>query len=587
MSGTIVGEMMNEGEPMQHQPDVTHNVGAHESDALGMFRASVARAPESTAVWYFDGSLSFGDVDRLSDAFAVALESVGFRAGDRLALYLQNVPQFPIGLLAAWKLGGSCVLINPMNTTRELTYILNDSGARVVLCHEYLAANVATVAVVLGDLSVITTSGLAFQTTNDPVIDTDGRPGNLDFLTLCARHAGQPVAERTPQGSDLAFITYTSGTTGEPKGAMNSHMNVAASTRCYRDWMHLGADDVILGIAPVFHITGIIAHLTLGFLLGAPVVLSYRFDPRVVLDALRARQPTFATGVVTALNALIEHPSATKDDFSSLRVVYSGGAPIAPALAERFMTATGVQLHSIYGLTETTSPAHAMPLGAAARVDQTSGAMSIGVPVYHTQSWIEGSDGSVLEAGEIGEIVIRGPQVVAGYWNKPEQTSLSIPNGELHTGDVGFMDTDGWFYIVDRMKDMINASGYKVWPREVEDVLCAHPLVHEAAVVGVPDEYRGETVWAFIRGRANTVLEEDALREHCREHLAAYKRPRRLIGVDSLPMTASGKILRRELRTVAEEMLAREAAETPIDAVPESALDAVTNAPVVIDAADE
>jgi long-chain acyl-CoA synthetase len=526
-------------------------------NALSMFRASVARDADATALWYFGNTLSFGDIDRLSDEFAGALSTLGFKRNDRIALYMQNVPQFAIALLAAWKLQGAAVLVNPMNTSREAGYIIRDSGASVVLCLEALHDNAAAALASLdnSDIHLITTPGDLFAGSRDTVIEVEGTAAALDFANLCGTSRGFAPPPHTPSPDDLAFITYTSGTTGEPKGAMNTHGNVSASTLTYRDWMGLSNNDSILAVAPVFHITGIIAHITLGFLLGAPVTLFYRFNPRVALAALRATRPTFTTGVITAFNALIDHPDAKNEDFASLRVVYSGGAPIAPALLERFHARTGVALHSIYGLTETTSPSHAMPLGSEPRMDQSSGALSVGPPVTGTESWIEDLHGKRLAAFEPGEIVIRGPQVVPGYWNKPEHTAASIPHGALHTGDIGFFDDDGWFYIIDRLKDMISASGYKVWPREVEDVLCAHPDVLEAAVVGVPDEYRGETVWAFVRARAGVELDVAAIDAHCREQLAAYKRPRRVILRDALPTTASGKLLRRELRTVAETIL--------------------------------
>jgi long-chain acyl-CoA synthetase len=239
----------------------------------------------------------------------------------------------------------------------------------------------------------------------------------------------------------------------------------------------------------------------------------------------------------------------TKDDWSSFRMLYSGGAAIAPAVIDRFEQQTGLYIHNIYGLTETNSPSHGVPLGTRAPVDPNSGALSVGVPTFNTVVRILDEDGEELPVGEIGEIATSGPQVVPGYWNKPEATEASLPGGELRTGDVGFMDSDGWFYLVDRKKDMINAAGYKVWPREVEDVLYGHPAVREAAVVGVPDEYRGETVKAFVSLHRGESVAEAELIEYCRGQLAAYKYPRSIEFIDELPKTTTGKILRRELRT--------------------------------------
>jgi long-chain acyl-CoA synthetase len=242
-------------------------------------------------------------------------------------------------------------------------------------------------------------------------------------------------------------------------------------------------------------------------------------------------------------------PSREGRDLSSLTKVYSGGAPIAPSIVERFQSEIGPYIHNIYGLTETTSPSHGVPMQQIAPVDPTSGALSVGVPIFNTVVRVVDEEGKDVAVGEIGEFVTSGPQVVAGYWNKPEETEHAIPGGALHTGDVGFMDADGWYYVVDRKKDMINASGYKVWPREVEDVLYQHSSVREAAVIGIPDEYRGETVKAYVSLRPGEDVSEQELIAFCKERMAAYKYPRQIEFLDELPKTATGKILRRELRT--------------------------------------
>jgi long-chain acyl-CoA synthetase len=238
----------------------------------------------------------------------------------------------------------------------------------------------------------------------------------------------------------------------------------------------------------------------------------------------------------------------TKEDWSSFRMIYSGGAAIAPAITDQFMEKTGVYIHNLYGLTETNSPSHAVPLGSKAPIDPNSGALSVGVPVFNTVVRILDEEGEEVPVGENGEIAISGPEVVRGYWNKPEATAESLAGGELLTGDIGFMNEDGWFYVVDRKKDMINASGYKVWPREVEDVLYGHPAVREAAVVGVPDEYRGATVKAYVSLKPAMAATQEELIEFCKQQMAAYKYPRSIEFIDDVPKTVSGKTLRRELR---------------------------------------
>ena len=304
----------------------------------------------------------------------------------------------------------------------------------------------------------------------------------------------------------------------------------------------------MFGIAPLFHITGLIGHVGLSYLTPMPLILAYRFEPQVVLDALREHRPTFTIGAITAFTAVLNAPGFSKDDFSSFTSVYSGGAAISPTAEQRFQQATGCQVHNAYGLTETTSPMTLTPKDTPSPVDEASGALSVGVPVPNTVVRIQNDDGEDVPLGEVGEIVADGPQVVAGYWHKPDATESNIPGGALKTGDVGFMNPQGWIFIVDRKKDMINASGYKVWPREVEDVLAEHASVHEAAVVGVPDEYRGETVVAYVSLNPGTAATPDELIAHCKERMAAYKYPRTVYLIDELPKTVSGKILRRELR---------------------------------------
>jgi len=312
--------------------------------------------------------------------------------------------------------------------------------------------------------------------------------------------------------------------------------------------MGFTADDSVLGVAPLFHITGLIGHVGIALLATCPLVINHRFAPGVVVDAIREHRPTFTVGAITVFISLSGMEGVTKQDWSSFRVIYSGGAPIAPVVTDRFMEKTGLYIHNIYGLTETNSPSHAVPLGRKAPVDPNSGALSVGVPVFNTVVRIIDEQGKELPVGEVGEFVTSGPQVIPGYWNKPEATAEDLPDGELRTGDVGFMDEDGWFYLVDRKKDMIIAAGYKVWPREVEDVLYGHPAVREAAVVGVPDEYRGETVKAYVSLRPGATVTEQEMIEFCKQQMAAYKYPRSIQFVDDLPKTATGKILRRELR---------------------------------------
>ena len=528
------------------------DIACEHDSALAMFEAAARRAPDRPLLHYFDATLTAGEVDELAGALAAGLHDLGIEPGDRVALYLQNVPQFVIALVAAWKAGAIAVSVNPMLKGRELRFALDDSGARALVALEGLHRDVAADVLPGSPVEmVVTTSELEFAAERPSVLEGIERvraDGTHDLLELAGRFRGQAPPAPALGPDDVAVLTYTSGTTGPPKGAMNTHRNVVFTSQTYRDWCELTEDDVILGIAPLFHITGLIAHVGVGLLLPVPIVLGARFDPLVTAQLARRRGATFTVAAITAFIALLDDERVSPEDLATFTKPYSGGAPIAPATADAWAERFGTRIRVAYGLTETTSPSHLTPHRSASPVDERTGALSIGVPVFGTVVRIAGDDGEDLPPGEIGELLTSGPGVVPGYWEKPEETAHALPGGELHTGDVGFMDERGWFYLVDRKKDQINAAGYKVWPREVEDVLYEHPAVREAAVVGVADRYRGESVKAFVSLKAGRAAEPEELIAFCRERLAAYKYPRQVEVLDALPKTATGKILRRELR---------------------------------------
>ena len=524
----------------------------HES-GLEMFRASVERDPDRALIRYFGRGLTVAETDGITDALAAGLAELGVSRGDRVAIYLQNVPQFVLAVLGAWKAGAIAVPINPMLKERELELILTDSGSRALITLESLYGEGAERVVPATEVEhVLTTSELDLIEGEPRGVlagsERNRSEGTRDLLELVRAHDGEKPDPQRFDADDVAFLTYTSGTTGPPKGAMNTHGNVVFNAQVYRDWIHLDESDVVLGVAPLFHITGLIGHLAVALLVPMPLVLPYRFDPVETLELIERERCTFTVASITVFTALMNAEGIGERDLSSFTKVYSGGAPIAPATVESFEELTGAYVHNIYGLTETTSPSHAVPFARRAPVDEGTGALSVGVPVPGTVVRIVGDEGNDLPPGEVGELVTSGPEVVPGYWEKPEESEKTIPDGRLHTGDVGLMDEEGWFYLVDRRKDQINVSGYKVWPREVEDSLMSHPAVREAAVVGVPDEYRGETVKAFVSLKPGEQVEPDALISFCKERMAAYKYPRLVEVVDELPKTATGKILRRELR---------------------------------------
>ncbi|MFG2581478.1 AMP-binding protein [Streptomyces malaysiensis] len=519
---------------------------------LHAFRDAVRSSPDHPALAYFDGRLTYREVDELSDGIAGYLAERGFRPGDRLAIMLQNTPHFVIALLGAWKAGGTVVPVNPMYKGAELAHILGDAEVSALVCarhgwEDYIRRTAAASPVRIA----LTADARDFQTRDDERVLRDEpipAPADAEDLLAAARAGARPPSVPAPGPDDIALISYTSGTSGTPKGATNTHGNISYNADRQHILHELPVGSTIFALAPLFHITGMVCELCAGMAGAGTLALAYRFETGVVLDAFAEHRPLYTVGPSTAFMALMAHPRATRDHFSSFRIISSGGAPVPPALVERFQKDFGPYLHNGYGLTECTAPCASVPPGVRAPVDPVSGTLAVGVPGADTIVRIVDDAGQDVPFGEQGEIVVRGPMVVPGYWRRPEATETALPDGELRTGDIGFMDEGGWLYVVDRKKDMINASGFKVWPREVEDVLYTHPAVREAAVVGKPDAYRGETVKAYVSLRSGVRATPDELSAYCAERLAAYKYPREVEILPELPKTTSGKILRRELR---------------------------------------
>ncbi|MFG2312528.1 class I adenylate-forming enzyme family protein [Streptomyces sp. NPDC048566] len=530
----------------------------HPPDTLvHALRDGAARTPDRTALAYFDGRLGYREADELSDSVAGHLADRGLRPGDRVAIMLQNSPQFVLALLGAWKAGAAVVPVNPMYKAGEVRHVLKDAEVAALVCSDrawdaYLRDTAAGSSV----RTVLTTCERDLQTRDDARVLSFERtpvdPAADDLVAVAGRRAPAPPG-REPAPSDIALISYTSGTSGTPKGATNTHANIMYNAERQRTGLALPDAPVYFAMAPLFHITGMVCQLAACVASAGTLVLAYRFEAGVVLDAFAEHRPLYTVGPSTAFMALAAHPSAGRDHFASFVNISSGGAPLPPALVEQFRAGFGPYIRNGYGLTECTAPCASVPPGLEAPVDPVSGTLAVGLPGPDSVVRIVDDAGREVPFGEQGEILVRGPQVVPGYWRRPDATAETFPDGELRTGDIGFMDADGWLYVVDRKKDMINASGFKVWPREVEDVLYTHPAVREAAVVGVPDGYRGETVKAYISLRPGVHEDPDALAAWCKERLAAYKYPRQVTILPELPKTASGKILRRELRSRTED----------------------------------
>jgi long-chain acyl-CoA synthetase len=527
---------------------------------LDEFLHSVAAYPADPCIHYFDRSWSYADIGQMAEALAGALAEMGTAEGDRVIVLMQNIPQAVVACLAIWMRKAVVVPLNPMYTGMDLKHYLGDCGARLFICQDDLYEERVSVALEnRPDVKVITTSAL------DLLGDDQKRPGQFagvtkqswagtrDFMDLVQAYSDREATIAHPRPDDLAYLVYTSGTTGPAKGAMIRHRNVIHNALVYEKACRLDRSDVVLGVAPLFHITGIVAHQAIALHLGIPVVMFARFEVAETLRLIEKYRVTFTVAAITVYIAMLNHPQLEEFDLSGLKKAYSGGAPVSPSTVKRFMDKMGLAIYNVYGLTESCSPATITPLDMEGPVDSHSGALSVGLIIPGHRAWIVDLENPQVELrpGQEGELVLSGPGITNGYWKKPAETENAIKDGRFFTGDVAKFDENGWCFIVDRKKDLINVSGYKVWPREVEDVLYKHPAVREAAVIGVPDEYRGETVKAFV-----SILDDyqgkigsQELIRFCRQRMAAYKYPRLVEIIDNVPKTLTGKFLRRQLRS--------------------------------------
>lgn len=530
-----------------------------DRSVLDLFIASVIAYPGDPCVCYFDTEYSYNEIHRMALNLAATITEKGIGHGDRVLLVMQNIPQAVVTSLAVWMCNAVLVPINPMYTTLDFSHLLDDSEARLIVCQDDLYQSTIRHALEERDsLPVITTSPLDMLNPDEAIPDqlkNVARRSFLettDFLELVNNNAGDKFKMQNPTADDLAYLVYTSGTTGPPKGAMLTHANIVYNSKTYEILARLDRSDVVLGVAPLFHITGIVAHLAIAFRLGIPVVIFNRFDVDDVLRLIEKYHATFVVASITVYIAILNHSDSKNYNLTSLTKAYSGGAPVSPSTVSKFKKTLGLTIYNVYGLTESASPATMTPLGVSGPVDQETGALSVGLIIPGLEAWIVDVENPELELppGQAGELVLRGPCMVNGYWQKPVETQNAIRDGRFYTGDVAKIDDQGWCYIVDRKKDLINVSGYKVWPRDVEDVLYQHPSVKEAAVIGVPDEYRGETVKAFVALRTddkNKVSPEELI-SFCRQKMAAFKYPRIVEIIDEVPKSPTGKFLRRELR---------------------------------------
>jgi long-chain acyl-CoA synthetase len=478
--------------------------------------------PDQLAIIFEGRTVTYATLQERVDRTAHALVQSGVHAGDRVGLFLPNIPEFVVTYLAIEKVGGIAVSANVMLTTEELRYLIEDSGARLL----FTAASLANAWQPLAsDIQVIVCEG-----------EVDGYP-TLDAPTA---DAAAPFRAREMERDDPAAILYTSGTTGKQKGATLSHGNLLSNTFTTAQLQHFLPDDRLLLFLPLFHVFGQNAILNSCFAAAATVVLQRRFDAEETLAVIERQRVTLFFAVPTIYIALLNMAVEPKR-LASVRYYFSAAATMPVEIANRWQATYGLPIAEGYGLTETS------PFASYNHIWHHRPG-SVGAPIDNVEIKVFDADDREVDRGTWGEIVIRGPNIMLGYWNRPEDSAQALRNGWFHSGDIGYVDDDGYIFLVDRVKDMINSAGFKIWPREVEEVLFTHPAIRECAVVGLPDDLKGEIPAVYIVLRAGSSLTADEMEVFCRQKLATYKVPRYVEFVEALPKNATGKILKRVLR---------------------------------------
>ncbi|MFD2133811.1 long-chain-fatty-acid--CoA ligase [Pseudogracilibacillus auburnensis] len=543
---------------LQHYPpEIPKSIDYDEKPLYRFLLESGDRYKEKKALHFMGKEISFGELLVEAKKMAHFFQSKGLKKGDRVASMLPNCPQTVVTYFGAMLAGGVVVQVNPLFTERELKYQLKDSGAKFIVCLDILLPRVSNVRDETDLEHAIVTKVSDYLPFPKNIIYPFIQKKQYNIVVKVEEtddtHIWKNIIESGSEyfteididpKEDLALLQYTGGTTGKPKGVMLTHYNLVSNVQMCTAWMYKLEEnkEIVLGVLPFFHVYGMTTVMNLSIMFGSKMILLPKFDPEQVLKTIQKLKPTLFPGAPTIYIGLLNHPNLKKYDLSSVEACISGSAALPIEVQDQFEKITGGRLVEGYGLTETAPVTHANFIWDK-RING-----SIGVPWPDTDAMIvkEGTT-EELPLGEVGEIAVKGPQVMKGYWNREEDTNKSLKDGWLLTGDMGRMDEDGYFYVVDRKSDMIIAGGFNIYPREVEEVLFEHTEIQEAAVIGVPDPYRGETVKAIIVPKKGQKLDEQQLNRYCRKNLAAYKVPRIYEFRDELPKTIVGKVLKRQL----------------------------------------
>ncbi|ALX48246.1 long-chain-fatty-acid--CoA ligase [Lentibacillus amyloliquefaciens] len=546
-------------------PDEIPTTIVYDEKPLDYFLAATAKKfPKKKALHFMGKEMTFEEVYTEAKKLAGYFQSLGLKKGDRVAVMLPNSPQAVISYYGALMAGAIVVQTNPLYKERELEYQLNDSGAAFIVCLDVLLPRVTNVrgktplkhTVVTGikDYLPFPKNKLypfIQKKQYNMVVQVEQSEDIHLFESIIEKSDGAYTPVEIDPENDLALLQYTGGTTGHPKGVMLTHYNLVANVQMCQRWLYkIKPGEKILGVLPFFHVYGMTTVMNMSIMYGFEMILMPKFDAEDVLKTIQKQKPTMFPGAPTIYIGLLNHPNLNKYDLSSIEACISGSAPLPLEVQDQFEKITGGNLVEGYGLTETSPVTHANFIWGK-RING-----SIGVPWPDTDAKVVMEDGKEALIGEVGEIAVKGPQVMKGYWNNQDETDNVLKEGWLFTGDMGYMDKDGYFYIVDRKKNMIIAGGYNIYPREVEEVLYEHEAVQETVVAGIPDPYRGETVKAYVVLKPGYEVDEKELNAFCRENLAAFKAPRIYEFRDELPKTAVGKILRRQLADEEKEKAA-------------------------------
>jgi long-chain acyl-CoA synthetase len=539
-----------------YDPGVPPAVGPAEDSLPRLLLQAAAKTPQASALAFFGRIFTYRELSEQAARLAQAFKTLGLNPGDRLGLMLPNCPQLVTAYHAALRLGAVVVMLNPLLSPKELAYQLADSGARHLVVLDHFWPQVEEVQRSLDLPQVIVTSLsdalpwplnwlYPFKARRQGLmVGFQPGPGRLDWRTLLQHPPLQDGSLPDPQ--DLAVLQYTGGTTGTPKAAMLTHANLMVNVAQINAWLHQVryGEERVVGLLPFTHSFGLTACLNWPMSQGAMIILLPRFEINSLIKALRKHRPTMLPGVPTLFVALINDPRLPQMDLSSLWACISGSAPLPLEVRDRFEDLSGCRILEGYGLTEASPVTHINPVVGS----RPPGSM--GLPLPGTQARVVDQETGIRELppGEVGELILQGPQVMRGYWQNPQETEIALKDGWLYTGDLAKMDAQGYFYIVERKKDLIIAAGYNIYPREVEEVLYQHPQVKEVVALGVPDAYRGETVKVVIVPTDGARLTAQEIQAYCKSQLAVYKVPSIVEFRDQLPKSMVGKVLRRLLR---------------------------------------